>query len=125
MNVTDANGFIIEQDFADADVLISHTESPEQAVRAFHGLVKSFIDVAENFTVRLYAVQFEAEDKEGRDEETVAISSKNYEHCKAVQVGAFMQVDSRVIIDLNAFTGPIVRYGHEGDDVPHSHKKED
>lgn len=125
MNVSEANGFIIEQDFHDDDVLVTHTEDPQKAVQAFVSMVKSFLDMAPNFSVRLYAVQFEADDKEGRDTECIAISSKNYEHCKAVQVGAFLQQDSRILIDLNAFTGPIVRYGHEGDDVPHSHKKED
>ncbi len=125
MNVTEANGFIVEQEFPDDETLISHTADATQAVQAFHGMVKSFIDLSPSFLVRLYAVQFEADTKEGRDEETVAIASKNYEHCKAVQVGAFMQNDGKVVVDLNAFTGPIVRYGHEGDDVPHSHKKED
>jgi hypothetical protein len=123
MNVSEANGFIIEQDFADDDVLVTHTEDPQKAVQAFVSMVKSFIDVAPNFSVRLYAVQFEAEVKEDRDKECLAISSKNYEHCKAVQVGAFMQVESKILVDLNAFIGPIVKYGHDGDDVPHSHTK--
>ena len=123
MQVSEANGFIIEQDFADDDVLVTHTDDPQKAVQAFVGMVKNFLDVSPNFSVRLYAVQFEAEDKESRDKECLAISGKNYEHCKAVQVGAFMQVESKILIDLNAFLGPIVRYGHEGDDVPHSHDK--
>lgn len=125
MQVSEANGYIIEQDFADNDVIVTHTEDVNKAAQAFIGMVKSFLDISPNFSVRLYAVQFEGEAKEERDRECLAISNKNYEHCKAIQIGAFMQVESKVLIDLNAFIGPIVRYGHEGDDVPHSHGPEE
>jgi len=124
MKLADSNGFIIEQDFADDDVLVTHTDDPGKAMQGFVTMVKSFIDMSPTFSVRIYAVQFEAEDKEGRDAETMRISSKNYAHCKAVQVGAFVQVDSKIIVDLNAFIGPIVKYGHEGDDAEHSHGEE-
>jgi hypothetical protein len=123
MKLADANGFIIEQDFKDDDVLVTHTEDPGKAIAAYVNMVKSFIDMSPTFTVRIYAVQFEAEDKEGRDVETMRIANKNFGHCKAVQIGAFMQVDSRILVDLNAFVGPIVKYGHEGDDIPHTHAK--
>lgn len=125
MKLAEANGFIIEQDFADDDILVTHTDDPGKAMQGFVTMVKSFIDMSLTFTVRMYAVQFEAEDKDGRDEECMKIASKNFEHCKAVQVGAFAQIDGKVLIDLNAFIGPIVKYGHDGDDTPHSHSTED
>lgn len=124
MKLADANGFIIEQDFADDDVLVTHTDDPSKAMQGFVSMVKGFIDMAPTFSVRMYAVKFEADDKEARDEETLAISSKNYQHCKAVQIGAFMQINDKILVDLNAFIGPIVKYGHDGDDVPHSHKED-
>ena len=121
MKLSDANGFIIEQDFKDDDILVTHTDDPGKAMQGFVTMVKGFIDMSPTFTVRMYAVQFESED---RDEECMKIASKNFEHCKAVQVGAFAQIDGKVLIDLNAFIGPIVKYGHEGDDVPHNHEAE-
>jgi len=123
MKLSESNGFIIEQDFKDDDVLVTHTEDPGKAMSAYVSMVKNFIDVSPTFSVRIYAVQFEGESKEDRDTECMRIANKNFGHCKAVQIGAFMQVDSRILVDLNAFIGPIVKYGHEGDDIPHSHAK--
>lgn len=124
MNPSDANGYILEQDFHDEqnnDVLVTHTDDPTKALSAFVNMVKGFLDVSPTFSVRMYAVQFEAEDKEGRDAETLRISGKNFQHCKSVQVGAFFQVDNIILVDLNAFIGPVVKYGHDGSDEPHTH----
>lgn len=126
MNPSEANGFILEQDFHEDEgpaneVMVTHTDDPAKALQAFVNMVKGFIDISPTFSVRMYAVQFEAESKEDRDAETLRISSKNFQHCKAVQVGAFFQVENTILVDLNAFIGPVVKYGHDGDDKPHTH----
>ncbi len=124
MIASEANGFIIEQDFCDPtenELILTHTEDLGQAIKGFITLVKGFIDLTPTFSVRLYAVQFEAEDKEGRDAEALRIAGKNFQHCKSVQVGAFYQIENTVLVDLNAFVGPVIVYGHDGDDVPHTH----
>lgn len=124
MKVTEANGFIIEQDFDDDDTLVTHTDDPGKAMSAYVAMVKNFIDLTPTFSVRVYAVQFESENTDDRNAEVLNIANKNYQHCKAVQVGAFMQIESKILVDLNAFIGPVVQYGHDGDDVPHSHTEE-